>query len=308
MPKKTSACLLFVALAAGCSSSTGEEEEVKSSASSPLVCGASIGRGQCVVAVQSFYARFGVTVGIAPSVARTDAQGRWCASEGACLLWVDDVPSRYGWVRTWNPGPFDIAVFPPEGTNYWGHVTIVDHVDGAGVWMIDANDDGYEDPNNTPHLHYRAPYGYYTYTGKAALGCGGSAKPSAPASGSGANCVGYNNGLYCGSDYVHGDASTLYRCSGGVAYVEEVCANGCHVAPDGTNDACAQAPAPAADPPPAPAPANCAGYYDALYCGSNYVHGDPNVLYRCAGGVASVAQSCANGCQIAPDGHDDYCN
>jgi hypothetical protein len=251
MPKR--GLLLVAALVAAACSST-PAEETGSTATSPLVCGAAIGRGQCLVSVQRFYSQFGVQVGVAPGYGRTDDQGRWCAAEGACLLWVLDIPSRYGWVRTNDPGPFDIAVFPPRGTNQWGHVTIVDHVDGAGVWMIDSNDDFKESANNVPHLHDRAPYGYYHYTGATALGCR-EAPSSLPAS----------------------------------------------------DPAPAPAPDPAPAPPPEIAPANCRGYYDALYCGFNYVKGDPNVLYRCTGGVASVEQVCANGCVGMPDGYSDYC-
>lgn len=313
MPNK--ACFLAVALSAAIvgACTSAPEEETGSSATSPLVCGAAIGRGQCLVSVQNFYSRFGVQVGVAPGYGRTDAEGRWCAAEGACLLWVLDIPSRYGWVRTNSPRPFDIAVFPPRGSNPWGHVTVVDHVDGAGVWMIDSNDDGRESANNIPHLHDRAPYGYYHYTGASALGCGGAPPSSSPPASSapsagGASCAGYNDALYCGHNYVNGDASTLYRCAGGVAYVERACANGCTAAPNGYDDYCNDAPAdPAPAPAPAPASASCAGYYDALYCGHNYVNGDPNTLYRCAGGVAYVERSCANGCVAAPDGANDYC-
>jgi hypothetical protein len=254
------AIALAATIASACSSAPPEES---ASSSAPLVCGRAIGRGQCLVSVQRFYSQFGVTVGVAPGYGRTDAQGRWCGAEGACLLWVLDIPSRYGWVRTNDPGPFDIAVFPPRGSNQWGHVTIVDHVDGAGVWMIDSNDDFKESANNVPHLHDRAPYGYYHYTGAVALGCrdAPSALPPAP---------------------------------------EEAPAT------DPASDP-APDPAPAKEAPPEIAPANCRGYYDALYCGFNYVKGDPNVLYRCTGGVASVEQVCANGCVGMPDGYSDYC-
>jgi hypothetical protein len=37
------------------------------------------------------------------------------------------------------------------------------------------------------------------------------------------------------------------------------------------------------------------------------VKGDPNVLYRCTGGVSSVEQVCGNGCVAAPDGYNDHC-
>jgi CHAP domain-containing protein len=172
MRKKTwiASFALFVTIATGCSAP--REEEARASSTSSIVCGASIGAGQCLVSVQRFYEAFGVTVGVAPGEGATDAEGRWCAAEGACLLWVLDIPSRYGWERTWNPQPFDIAVYPPNSGNAWGHVTIVHHVDDGGVWMIDSNDDYMESANNEPHLHAAAPYGFYHYSGAEALGCG----------------------------------------------------------------------------------------------------------------------------------------
>lgn len=47
-------------------------------------------------------------------------------------------------------------------------------------------------------------------------------------------------GDYCGGDKVtNGDPSTLYRCNGpGLATVQEVCADGCVVAPPGVDDYC----------------------------------------------------------------------
>lgn len=210
------------------------EEEEAATSNSGLSCGGRLEDGQCLVSVQRFYGAMGVEVGTAPGYGAWDERGRWCESEGACLLWVLDIPSRYGWYRTWDPRPGDIAIFSPKEGNAWGHVTIVDHVDASGVWMIDSNDDGNETANDTPHLHYRAPYGYYRYGGD--LGCAGGGS-AAPPSG-GASCRGYNDALYCGHNYVHGDSSTLYRCAGGVAYVEEVCPSGCAAMPDGSDDRC----------------------------------------------------------------------
>lgn len=235
---------------AACSSSPSSESsastgETKQAAGDWQSC--AIGGGQCLVAVQNFFARYGVTVGVAGGYADYDDQGRYCGPYGACLIWIEDVPSSYGWVRTDSPDTYDIAVFPPHPGNDFGHITIVDHVDGSGVWMVDSNDNLDERPNNTPHLHSASPYGYYHYTGdlgslaSCRIGDDGSGGGDNGGGGggdtSGANCSGYNDALYCGSDYVNGDPNTLYRCSGGVASVEQICANGCQIE-SVANDSC----------------------------------------------------------------------
>jgi hypothetical protein len=48
-------------------------------------------------------------------------------------------------------------------------------------------------------------------------------------------------------------------------------------------------------------------YGDGLYCGGNGIDGDPQVLYRCAGGVLEMHESCAAGCDARPPGFDDAC-
>jgi hypothetical protein len=102
------------------------------------------------------------------------------------------------------------------------------------------------------------------------------------------------NGLYCGGDGVSGDPNTLYQCTAGNLTVSQVCPSGCQVMPAGVNDQCR-------------ANANCAGQVDGLYCGNDGLSGDPNTLFRCTGGNASVAQVCANGCQVNPPGINDQC-
>lgn len=233
--KRASALVAAGFLSFACSSEP--EDEASATSNSELSCGGWVPDGQCLASVQQYFRARGVEVGTAPGYGAYDAQGRWCESEGACLLWVLDIPSRYGWHRTSSPGPGDIAVFSPKDENPWGHVTIVDHVDGSGVWMVDSNDDGYESANNTPHLHSRAPYGYYRYGGD--LGCGARSTSSAPsASTEGADCRGWSDALYCGHNYVNGDPNVLYRCSGGVAFVEAECPAGCRAMPDGSDDRC----------------------------------------------------------------------
>lgn len=54
--------------------------------------------------------------------------------------------------------------------------------------------------------------------------------------GGGGTCV--DGGFYCGGDKLDGDPQTLYRCSGGAATAPTECADGCVVAPPGTDDYC----------------------------------------------------------------------
>ena len=51
----------------------------------------------------------------------------------------------------------------------------------------------------------------------------------------------------------------------------------------------------------------CSGFTDGLYCGGDYIQGDPNTLYRCSGGDLSVEQVCSNGCEVMPTNVDDQC-
>ena len=48
-------------------------------------------------------------------------------------------------------------------------------------------------------------------------------------------------------------------------------------------------------------------YFDGFNCGGDNMAGDPNTLYKCSGGILSVEEVCANGCQIMPSGIDDQC-
>ena len=110
-----------------------------------------------------------------------------------------------------------------------------------------------------------------------------------------------STGLYCAGDKVSGGATgTLYHCNGpGAATVEEVCADGCVVAPAGSDDYCAAAGA--------TCDSNAGtGYYCA---GDKVSGGSTNTLYYCTGpGPATVQQVCAHGCVVAPAGSDDYCS
>ncbi|HVY46548.1 MAG TPA: hypothetical protein VHB21_11745 [Minicystis sp.] len=117
--------------------------------------------------------------------------------------------------------------------------------------------------------------------------------------GGGGGCV--PGGLYCGGDKVHGDASTLYRCTSGTSgTVVEHCSAGCSVN-SGRDDAC-----------------NASGggggshgsggcVHGGLYCGGDKVTGDVNTLYRCTSGDGgTVVEHCAHGCEVNA-GADDAC-
>jgi len=83
------------------------------------------------------------------------------------------------------------------------------------------------------------------------------------------------------------------------------------------------APPPSPEPPPDPNPPDppppdadagaahpdgpsCQDLYDGLYCGSDYVNGDPDTLYECSYGEISVVQVCAYGCSTSAS-YDDAC-
>mgnify|MGYP001401246254 CR=1 FL=1 len=130
-------------------------------------------RLQCLAAIQRFYpARFNARVPLARS-----AWTGSCAPDGACHLWLDDLPDPSVWERISygsgrKPGAYDLVVYPPSGTNPWGHVASVDHVDDAGnVFVMDANFNGDERRALSPHTVARAPYGWYHLR---ALGGGGT--------------------------------------------------------------------------------------------------------------------------------------
>jgi len=189
---------------------------------------------QCLVGVQLFYpARFDAHV---PS-ARNWATGS-CASEGACHIWIDDIPDPDVWERIANdgsepPSTYDLIVFPETSANPWGHIASVDHVDANGdVYVMDDNYNSDERRAWKPHTVWRAAYGWY-HLRALPKDTGAPPQPPPPQS---AWCP--NNGLYCGGDYIQGDANTLYRCSGHALAIEASCSNGCQVQPDGYDDYC----------------------------------------------------------------------
>jgi hypothetical protein len=122
--------------------------------------------------------------------------------------------------------------------------------------------------------------------------------------------------LYCGGQGVGDDAGTLYRCDNQQPVFVETCVAGCQIMPEGQSDVCNPSVSntgPDLAPPPDPSPADsqpqasCMGLGDGYYCGDDDVNGDPDTLYWCGGGIAQVAQACANGCRTNPAPDDDEC-
>lgn len=72
--------------------------------------------------------------------------------------------------------------------------------------------------------------------GRCAHGCLVRPTEDDACSGGPMTCV--EGGLYCGGNEVAGDPRTLYRCSGGAGTAPMPCADGCVVAPAGSDDHC----------------------------------------------------------------------
>ncbi|HUH02742.1 MAG TPA: hypothetical protein VML75_12175 [Kofleriaceae bacterium] len=100
-------------------------------------------------------------------------------------------------------------------------------------------------------------------------------------------------GLYCGGDKLAGDPDTLYQCNGGgVPLARGVCDFGCLVRP-AADDTCRGGGGTCVE--------------GGFYCGGDKLDGDPQTLYRCAGGTGTDGVECADGCVVAPPGMDDFC-
>ncbi len=98
--------------------------------------------------------------------------------------------------------------------------------------------------------------------------------------------------LYCGGDKVAGDPKTLYQCNGGgVPLARGVCLGECMIRP-ADDDICRGTGGTCVD--------------NSDYCGGDKLDGDPQVLYRCSGGVGINPRLCADGCIVRP-GDDDIC-
>ena len=211
------------------------------------------------------------------------------------------------------PSVGDAVVFDYAGGGYADHVALVTQVNGNGTIETVSGDwagSGATEAafSSTSYVALNAPAFSSAVGGTpSAIGMtvsgyvspvGGNGGGGGGGSGNNGQCHGYMDGLYCGGDYVSGDSSTLYQCAGGDLSLEETCSNGCQVMPSGDDDQCAAASA---------SNDGCAGYYDGLYCGGDYVSGDASTLYQCSGGNLSVYQSCAYGCEVMADGTNDRC-
>ena len=68
-----------------------------------------------------------------------------CAKYGACNIWVNpanrpspSVWNRYAWGAV-TPRTYDMVVFPPTGSNKYGHIASIDHMKGSTLFVMDAN-------------------------------------------------------------------------------------------------------------------------------------------------------------------------
>jgi hypothetical protein len=274
-------------LAAGCAVGTmddGSDAESYGSMESEMTSSKTVGNWskfpngqQCLAAVQMFYpAKFGVHL----PYAGTHWTGS-CAPHGACHIWYDQIPSSTEWERIPNDGKhlpttYDVIVYPPHGSNPWGHIASVDHVEGKTIYVIDDNYVGHLQKASKPHTVSTKALGWYHLKklGKSPSSNGGSCVPG---------------GYYCGGDKVSGNSNTLYRCnSNGTATAVESCSRGCAVRP-GRDDACRRCVV--------------GGYY----CGGDKLPGDPDTLYRCnQEGLGDVEEHCSKGC-VVHSGSDDSC-
>lgn len=113
------------------------------------------------------------------------------------------------------------------------------------------------------------------------------------AGGGGGSCP--TSGYYCGNDRLGLGANDLYYCTGGGASpsLSKHCSFTCNSMPQGYDDYCSNS-------------GSCAGLY-GYYCWNDRVSGDSNVLYYCNNGGGG-GKYCSNGCHIAAEGTNDYCN
>ena len=233
---------------------------------------------ECLPAVQGFYpAKFGVSL----PVAGPGSVGS-CAAYGACKLWLAHEPNPAQWEKIDNdgshlPSTYDLIVYPPHGTNPYGHIASVDHVEGKTIYVMDDNYVAHHTKASHPHTVSVSAYGWYH------LKSLGSSPPPDP--GDDTCQVG---GLYCGGDKISGNPSTLFECTSGGKDEVRSCQHGCAVRP-GKDDACKCSPG-------------------GLYCGGDVVDGGKNTLFKCgADGVSTtVKKHCADGCAVHA-GSDDSC-
>jgi hypothetical protein len=195
------------------------------------------GDGQCLVGVQNFYPKkFGAKVPIA-----RDAYTGACAPQGACHIWVDDIPDPNQWERIPNdgnskPSTYDLVVYPPASGNPYGHIASVDRVQAGSVYVMDTNWSLNERKAAAPHTTGTyVPYGWYHLKSRPkTLYCSDVPLPPEIAHQPCAN----GDGKYCGGNSLRGNGDTLYQCTGGAVTVAELCTGECVHMPNGQDDVC----------------------------------------------------------------------
>ena len=195
------------------------------------------GNGQCLVGIQNFYpAKFGASIPVA-----REAQTGSCAPEGACHIWLDDIPSPALWERIPNdgttlPSTYDVIVYGPTPGNPYGHIASVDRVEAGEIYVMDTNYNEDEKKAAAPHTTPLAAYGWYHLKSLPKTPwCSGVVLPASIAN---QTCA-LGAGVYCGGDHLAGDPTTLYHCAAGHVYVASECGtSSCKVMPDGQSDHC----------------------------------------------------------------------
>lgn len=169
---------------------------------------------------------------------------------------------------------------------------------------------GNDGPGGDPKTLYRCNGDTVAIASQCANGCttndgvddACTAGGGTTTTGKGASCDGLS-GDFCGTDFVGGDANTLYSCDGTntAPTSTTVCANGCNTTTDGSFDTCSTTAVNVGDNP-------CSGLPDFSYCGGDGVVGNANTLYTCSGGNLSNTQICANGCTVGASNVSDFCS
>jgi hypothetical protein len=134
------------------------------------------------------------------------------------------------------PKLYDLIIYPPHGTNAYGHVASVDHMEGTNpsdltkLYVMDSNYTVSVKKSPSIHTTSVTPYGFYRLKSQLGPFC----------------TPGWSAHLNCGDEAgLHdADKSTLYKCNGVTASVVQKCANGCVKEPTGTDDRCAPPPGP----------------------------------------------------------------
>jgi hypothetical protein len=128
---------------------------------------------ECVPGARSFFeTRFGASFPRMPAHATGS-----CPPLGACHLWLDAEPDPGTWERfdagAGVPQTYDLIVYPPHGNGLgkYGHVAIVDHVEGDHVYVMDVNYVGHHRRSPLPHEVDWAAEGWYRLRTLPPSGC-----------------------------------------------------------------------------------------------------------------------------------------